>query len=138
MNAPSAKDLNLARQVKQRLNEKIKITDFRIYGSRARGDANWDSDLDLYIEVPAITKEERKFINSVAWEVGLENDLVITPVIVTKEQLVNTPFTVTTFYQTIEQEGIRLWDNETALEILEDAETFVAAIRKYLSEIKYI
>ena len=29
-------------------------------------------------------------------------------------------------------------DNETALEILEDAGTFVAAIRKYLSEINYI
>jgi uncharacterized protein (UPF0332 family) len=29
-------------------------------------------------------------------------------------------------------------DNETALEISNDAETFVAFIRKYLSEIKYI
>jgi predicted nucleotidyltransferase len=108
MNTPSAKDLDLAREVKQRLNGKIEIIDFRIYGSRARGDAEWDSDLDLYIEVPAINKEERRLINSVAWEVGLENDVVITPVVVTREQIINTPFTATTFYQVIEREGIPL------------------------------
>lgn len=108
MNAPSAKDLDLAREVKQRLNGKIEIINFRIYGSRARGDADWDSDLDLYIEVPTINKEDRRFVNSVAWEVGLDNDLVISPVVVTREQIFNTPFTATPFYQAVEREGIPL------------------------------
>jgi hypothetical protein len=64
--------------------------------------------LDLYIQVPAVNKGERRFINNVAWEVGLENDLLITPVVVTKEQIDNTPFTATTFYQAVEREGIPL------------------------------
>ncbi len=105
---PCKEDLQIAREVKKRLVDKVEILDFRLYGSRARGTADRDSDMDLYIEVETLTNTQRRLINDIAWEVGFDKDMVIAPVVVTKDDLENSPFKGGLFYREVHREGIQL------------------------------
>lgn len=52
-----------------------------------RGNAQPDSDLDIYIELVTITPAMRNQISEIAWEVGFEQDRVISTFVVTREQI---------------------------------------------------
>jgi predicted nucleotidyltransferase len=47
------------------------------YGSRTRGDAAVDSDMDVCVIVTPLDRTIAKEIDRIAWEVGFENDLMI-------------------------------------------------------------
>ncbi|MBI5443679.1 MAG: nucleotidyltransferase domain-containing protein [Deltaproteobacteria bacterium] len=47
------------------------------YGSRARGDATWGSDLDVCVILPVVTSEMEQKIGRIAWEVGFDNEVLI-------------------------------------------------------------
>ena len=63
------------------------ILDLRVFGSRARGDAAPDSDLDVFVESEQATPELRQRISEIAWEVGFERDRVICTRVATREEL---------------------------------------------------
>ena len=65
-----------ADQVRQRFPE-ARIWAF---GSRVRGNATWESDLDVCVVVDELTDEQRHAIWHIAWEVGFEHDVVISAV----------------------------------------------------------
>lgn len=50
-------DYEIAKELKERLSEFVSIIDFKVFGSRARGDADEYSDMDVFIEVESINKE---------------------------------------------------------------------------------
>ena len=76
------------------------------FGSRARGNAAWDSDFDLFIVLNELNQETDLWIRDIAWEIGFENDLVITTVLIDQEQLERGPMSASTLVATILREGI--------------------------------
>ncbi len=107
--APQMKrqDKQIARELRKRLASLVPLIDLRVFGSRARGDSTPDSDLDVFIEVEAITPEARQMITDIAWELGYASDRVISTVVVTREQLEHGPISASPLLANVEREGIR-------------------------------
>lgn len=76
------------------------------FGSRARGDATWESDLDVCVVVDELPSEERRTIGHIAWEVGFEHQMVITTVCFTKEEFERGPMSESTLVMNVLREGV--------------------------------
>jgi len=101
-------DKNIAQKFKNKICLVIPIIEFKIFGSRARGEASDDSDLDIYIEVEDITPKQRHKIREIAFDVGFEMDRLISTFVVTKEQLEKGAIGANPIIFRIDEEGIRL------------------------------
>jgi len=101
-------DYKIARELKKRLAEAVELIDFKVYGSRARGDDDEFSDLDVFIEVASLDRKTKDLISDIAWEVGLENMIVISPLVFTFDEIENSPLRVSPILININEEGIRL------------------------------
>jgi hypothetical protein len=99
-------DRNIAEKFKRKLEKIIPVLDFKVYGSRARGDAFPDSDLDVFIKVERIDNEKRRRISETAWEVGYEMDRIISTFVATQDQILNGPLGASAIIYQIEKEGV--------------------------------
>jgi predicted nucleotidyltransferase len=99
-------DREIVTELKFRLAQLLPILDMRVFGSRARGKATPDSDLDVFIKVESCSSEVRREIDEIAWEVGFEKDCIISMVVATSAQLENGPLGASPLMLNIEQEGI--------------------------------
>ncbi len=106
--AMTIKDNEIALQLKERLLKETSLLDFRLFGSRARGDSDDDSDMDIFMEVPRLENNLKEKIHDITWEVGLDHFIVITPLVFTHHELQNTPLRSSPIIEMIMREGIRL------------------------------
>lgn len=100
------KDIEIARELKRRLSREVPLVKIKVFGSRARGNADQYSDLDIFLEVEKINSEIKDKINDIVWEVGYENYIVISPLIFTSNEIENTPLRISPIVCSIEEEGI--------------------------------
>ena len=66
------KDYEIAKELKEKLSKIVHLVDFRVFGSRARGNQDEYSDMDVFIEVESLGKELEERLHDVAWEIGFE------------------------------------------------------------------
>jgi predicted nucleotidyltransferase len=76
------------------------------FGSRARGTADPESDLDLCVVVPAVTSTVRDSVYEAAWEIGFEHGRVLAPIIFSEENFERGPMSASTIIATIRREGV--------------------------------
>lgn len=78
-----------------------------LFGSRARGDFQRESDWDLLILLTRLINEEiKEKIRDELFEIELETEQAISSIIQSKKNW--NDFYITPFYQNIKKEGVRL------------------------------
>lgn len=102
------KDHKVAKELKEKLSKVIRLVDFRVFGSRARDEADEYSDMDVFIEVEHIDKELEDKIHHIAWEIGLANSLFISPLIFTRYEIEDSPLRLSPTVVNIEEEGVKV------------------------------
>ncbi len=102
------KDYRILCDLKKRLSKKISILDMRVFGSRSRGNAEEYSDLDVFFVIETLDNTTKSIIRDITWEVGIENLVVISPLIFSKDELTNSPLRSSPIVKNIMNEGIQI------------------------------
>lgn len=100
------KELKVIEGFKNLVSQKVKILELRVFGSRARGNATEESDLDVFIVVDRLDYTIDKYISDCAWEAGFPEDIIIMPVTISLDTLRNSPIRESVFIKNVYREGI--------------------------------
>ena len=102
------RDYKIARKLKKKLSEVVELVDFRVFGSRVRGDESEHSDMDVFLEVESLNRDTKEKISDVTWEVGFEHFMVISPLIFTRDEIEKSALKASPIVKNIFEEGIRV------------------------------
>ena len=100
------KDLQTAKELKKRVSNLTPLVDFRLFGSRARGDADDYSDMDIFMEFETVDKELRNRVKKAAWEMTLESGIVVTTLLFSRHEIEDTPLRSSPIIRVIMEEGL--------------------------------
>lgn len=92
--------------LKNILSTKFNLLDFLIFGSKVRGDATHESDIDLMIELDEISPHIKSQIHDIVFKVNLEYDTFISTTIFSKKEIEEGPMSESPIYKTIKREGV--------------------------------
>jgi len=76
------------------------------FGSYVRGEATFESDLDVCVVIPDMQPDDRLVISDIAWEVGFAHDLHLATIVISKEKLDHGAFAANPLLQAIRDEGV--------------------------------
>ncbi len=91
------------------LFERLPIRSLTLFGSRARGDAEPDSDVDVLVVLDSEADESaRDYVSDCAWEAGYGHGIVVVPVVFGREEWENGPERHSLLARAVEVEGVPL------------------------------
>jgi predicted nucleotidyltransferase len=90
-----------------RLRRQLPTAEIWAFDSRARGNASPDSDFDICVVTDLLDRETWDRISDVAWEVGFDNDLVITTVKMSRADFRRGPLSESPLVSAILREGVK-------------------------------
>jgi predicted nucleotidyltransferase len=102
----SKRDRNILNEFSGRVRERFPGARIWAFGSRVRGNATWDSDFDIGIVLDRVDEDITRWVRDIAWEVGFENERVITTIVFDSEQFEDGPISESTLVENILQEGL--------------------------------
>jgi len=76
------------------------------FGSRVRGGAAPDSDLDVCVVVDALDEDKDRQIMAIAWEVGFAVEVVISTVTFSQDEVTNGPLSESSLVREIRRNGV--------------------------------
>ena len=85
------------------------LAEIMVFGSKARGTADEESDLDLLVLLPCpVTDEIRTKIIHEIFSINLTYDSNISVLLISKEEWNSVPLSLLPFHESVEKEGIAL------------------------------
>ena len=95
-------------KLKSELHKNFDILDMRLFGSKARGDSNEESDIDLMIELADRDFFLERKIFDVIYDINLEFDVFIIPLFMGRRLITEGPMSESPIYKIIQKEGVSL------------------------------
>lgn len=94
---------------KSLLLNRVAVYKLVLFGSRARGDADPFSDMDVLVVLEGAPSEEAfDYISDCAWEAGFAQGIVVVPVVFTRDEWENSPQRYSLLACAVEAEGVLL------------------------------
>jgi len=86
----------------------VSVCEVILFGSRARGDADPDSDMDVLVITENLDRQTRKLITRCAWEVGYESGVVIQSLAMTRSEAEEGPERFSLLMIAVREEGVKV------------------------------
>jgi len=102
------RDKRILDQLARRIRERFPDARLWAFGSRARGKGEPDSDLDVCIVVDQLDEQIDHEIIGLAWEVGFENDMIITTVTFSTQTFEAGPCSRSSLVRSVLGEGVEV------------------------------
>ena len=102
----SKKDKKNFNRFASMVRNKFPAANIWAFGSRVRGEATVESDLDVCVVVDKLDDESDSVIMEIAWRIGFENDVIISTVTYSKEEFEDGPCSESGLVQNILGYGI--------------------------------
>jgi predicted nucleotidyltransferase len=83
-----------------------RLREIRLFGSKARGEAHSDSDIDVFILMDKIDWETEKALYEFAFDIDLKYEVVISLVLYSEDEYRRPEVQATPFIRNIKNEGI--------------------------------
>ena len=99
-------DLQTACELKERVLNITPLIDFRLFGSRARGDADEYSDMDVFMEFETVDRELKSRVKAAAWEMTLKTGIVITTLLFSRYEIEDSPLRSSPIIRVIMEEWV--------------------------------
>lgn len=93
---------DLRRELRDRFGERLR--DLRLFGSKVRGDAHEESDIDVLVLLDGCTRDDRNAVWDLAWTIST----VLMPVISDYETYHAPRSRASGFYEEMRRESVRL------------------------------
>jgi predicted nucleotidyltransferase len=95
-------------KLKKELSLKYNLYWLKLFGSKARGDFDKESDIDVVIVLDNVTWEIEKQVYELCFYLGLEYDVLISPIIYSIQEINDKLTKATPLFMTVEKEGIAI------------------------------
>ncbi|OQX23743.1 MAG: hypothetical protein BWK80_24330 [Desulfobacteraceae bacterium IS3] len=100
------KDKQILEEFSKQVHHVVPNARIIAFGSRSRGDNIEESDFDICIVYDRINYEFNDIIRNIAWEIGFENERVITTTIFDEYQFEYGPMSESNLVENIRLEGM--------------------------------
>ena len=108
MNVLAKNELDAICELKNSIDKHYRFFWMKLFGSKARGDANKESDVVVCIVLEETNWKIEREIYELCFEIGLKYDILLSPVVFSKDEISNRLTMVTPFYRVMEREGIAI------------------------------
>ncbi len=95
----------IVEELREKIQEKYPILEFRVFGSSARGEAKKGSDIDVWVCLVKLNREIEEALFDIAYDMELKHDCLI-DLIAVSEQDLKGKIGTTPIQQTIFSEGV--------------------------------
>jgi uncharacterized protein len=101
------KEWELVHRFKSLVEQKLQVHQMIVFGSRARGDAEEESDLDVLVIVnEPETRRISELISECAWETCFGSGIILSPLMMSRDRWENGPERSSLLASAVREEGI--------------------------------
>ena len=96
------------REAKEEIAQRFQLVWARLFGSKARGASDPESDVDVLFVLESLDWETERSVYEICFHASLRHDTLLAPVVMSREEAESPLTRATPFYQTVEREGVPL------------------------------